>query len=249
MCVHLRFVFIDHQSEPLADASMFEIPNRGVVVGSGSADSGANFHQNTSPKTPRPEPNHQEHQQRYNRKGIRGKIQAKHKQEKQPTKYRTILLCFFVHALSPWCLLFRFIFSHNITATFLVFESRCARQARRGSRATAWHHLEIFHYIRCFSWRLRRRISLVSLQRTERNTIQCWRHRIGRTLSGSKVTGRSNCKVAISVFESYSSWNLFWRVGCTKRISLLFVQKPFASLRWRHDLMASTFTNYNTFQS
>ena len=137
MCVHLRFVFIDHQSEPLADASMFEIPNRGVVVGSGSADSGANFHQNTSPKTPRPEPNHQEHQQRYNRKGIRGKIQAKHKQEKQPTKYRTILLCFFVHALSPWCLLFRFIFSHNITATFLVFESRCARQARRGSRATA----------------------------------------------------------------------------------------------------------------
>ena len=86
MCVHLRFVFIDHQSEPLADASMFEIPNRGVVVGSGSADSGANFHQNTSPKTPRPEPNHQEHQQRYNRKGIRGKNQAKPKQEKQTNK-------------------------------------------------------------------------------------------------------------------------------------------------------------------
>ena len=39
----LRFVFIDGKSEPLADASMFEIPTRGVVVGSGWAYSRANF--------------------------------------------------------------------------------------------------------------------------------------------------------------------------------------------------------------
>lgn len=159
-------------------------------------------HRHTSPKTPRPEPNHQEHQQRYNRKGIKGKIQAKHKQEKQTNEIQN-------HS----ALFLRLCFIALVLVVSLYF------------LAQHHYHLEIFQYIRCFSWRLRRRISLVSLQRTERNTIQCWRHRNGRTLSGSKVTGRSNCKVAISVFESYSSWNLFWWVGCTKRISLLYLSK------------------------
>lgn len=184
-------------------------------------------HQHTSPKTPRPEPNHQEHQQRYKRKGIiKGKIQEKLKQEKQTNEIQNhsalfLRLCFIALVL---VVSLYFLAQHHCNP-FRFWIPLCSTSKARlkGNCLTPSGDFPIHPLLLAQKW-----------------TDALWK--------------QSNRKV-----QMQSCNKRFWIIFFLKPFLggwlhqtdffTVFVQEPFASIRWKHDLMASTFTNYNTFQS